>query len=186
MKDTFRLQFTVYLLFCSWAVLSFFAGCSDDQGTYALWNRFTHPEGFYSFYYLSPPWTRHSKSTDVHPVMIVDNYDNVTEGGLTSRVRLEAWYDEYDDAIASAVERVKYWRHEGYEVDRIQGHVNYRGDVGYAVRATYGSHRAQEVFFDFLEGSVFFSVWSNDKSAMADNELLLDSFAPGNFKTDEQ
>ncbi len=156
-----------------------FAGCDEDgTGPYALWNHWSHPDGLFHFYYLSPPWTVHSESTDVHPVMVVHPYDEATCDGLGAAMRLEAFVSPADTAAGLSGRRRSEWQSAGYQLETA-GYRNANGDEGLYFEGHAPEHKVVEVFYDTPHGAVAFSVWIHDVRLSADVMLLVAGFAPG-------
>ena len=172
-------------IFALLAIIVF--GCGTD-GTepYALWDKYTHPEGRFSFYYLSPPFGQHTDSTDEHPVMVVGSFSEVTAGGLGSRIRLEAWYDSQMPMVDLAATRMQYWFENGYDVEGLLECESHKGDRGYCINARYGLDKVREVFFDYAQGAVVLSVWYHGDSSQRDIDILLSGFHPGDTGAEDE
>lgn len=149
---------------------------NDGSEPYALWSRYSHPDGDFSFHYLAPPWTRHGDSTQIHPVMTVHTYSEATSGGLGARMRLEAWSEENEMALDVAFARYDYWLDEGYEVEGVDDFVNTQGDEGFAIVAEWDGHHVREVIYASGEGCVVLSLWTHGDRYESDVDLLVNSF----------
>jgi hypothetical protein len=164
-----------------WMILLFLcSGCGvDGTDPFALFDTWHHPDNLFSFAYLSPPWMHHGDSTDTHPVMVVQVYDELTEGNMGSRMRLEAW-SQPDMAIRElSAERYRFWKRAGYQVSPVVSYLHFDGMEGLEVVARFSAHHVHEVFFRCHAGTVAFSMWVHGDDRNGDAALLLSSFRPG-------
>lgn len=163
-----------YLLICCTLM-----SCDDDgEAPFALWQRYNHPKGDFSFYYMAPPFNLGPNSTDAHPVLVVDRFSSLTDGGLDARIRVEAWVGQRTQE-AELIARRAGWEAKGYRFVETHGYTNYFGHEGQTFVVRWNEHWAQEIIYSYGERSVAISVWTNERGSQKDIELLLAGFRPG-------
>lgn len=172
-----RIKILHFLIFG--VVCCFCLGCEQDgEDPYSLWRKYSHPEGDFSFYYLTPPFYRSSSSTSAHPVLLVEGYDTPQREGLDARIKVEAWvsprsYFELNN------ERFDRWRQLGYEVVHNLDYVNHYGQNGAIIEVENKERWALEVIFERNDGCVILSAWTAERGLREDISLLVASFRPG-------
>ena len=175
-KHRFFLTVGLILLF---GVSLCVAACSQDgENPYVLWQKYTHPEGAFSFYYMAPPFNL-LQSYEENPILVVDAYDSPAPDDLQARIYVEAW-----KSSRSLHEELNYqveqWNKKGYGDTRTITYVNYFGDVGEMLVLERQNNWVKQIFYNYGDnGCVAISAATNERGSREDIEFLLAGFRPG-------
>ena len=132
--------------------------CADTDGRnpYALWEKFVHPDGDYSFYYLSPPWSLYNTSSvdppDLQIVTVEATSDSpdasVETGAIEARfkavISLRGDTSAAEEAAADAM-RLSAAADVAVKVEDFK---NYRGQVGAYFSVRLPDRYIRSAYFD--------------------------------------
>ncbi len=174
----------VSLVFCVCVVAT---SCDPVEGTdpYAIWNTFEHPDGFYHFHYLSPPWEPTSLVIPMRQAFVVDpdmeplHNVGLAGDGLSARLEFVVEMILGADAETEANEKLNRWKSMGADTKRIESFFSEGGDKGFRIWARSTDRWITAAYLHRPAGGVvIMTVVGKENVDKPDITLLMKSLEP--------